>query len=857
MIEPSPTPDRQERAELRMVDHPKLIGRNKEITAARTSLSKKSGSDGILLVGHAGSGKTRLGEEIITSVSSQFQLSVRVRVRPEDSRARLVINDNEFRVIDLASGELQRLIRARLEGSSFILWVDDAHLLSAKAIYSICDAVRAGNGRLILGQTLEASSPSVIMHISKDAQIRRIDVAPLSPAYSRQLAGSFLRTHLSQETATWVAQLSQGNPTLIRELISAAIESDSLICREGAWQLLSAAPVMHYIRAKLEAYIPELSKSSREILEIISLAAPARLSFLEALAPPHILLNLEDRKLIHITNESEAGTAVVQLPSPLISLVLRENVEVMRRRLYLDRWVEVSGRSNLSDSERYQLIEWRMSAGLAVTEADLLAAGRYALNGDNILQAMAMTSQAWKMYPSAQTAELHALTLLALGELSTLHCFLRAATIDQGIDSESLTFAEVRALILEEKYTEAQCKVSRLSSGKASFSMAMMAYFQGMFREGLSLSYQALRECGPSERGEIVSFLMAALCHAGKPQEALEVHEEYQKTRVDDWSLHRDSLGELYAAALHDVGRLQEAELHLSREYNKAVGRYSVRLDAQRGIALAFNLHEQGQPRRALEYLSLTPSYRVGWRQWENRARVFRSLALATLGEQDDDDLTEIPWSHSGIYWAIARAWKDHTEGGPLTYEELKEAIDRVATEGGYADVAIAVHELARLGHIERTERYLKVPVHGPFLNARLNYVAALAYRDTKQLGCVAREFSSVGANLYAAEAYSELARLYRSSGSERAAAAATKSAYSLLEKCDPVCTPPLQFLSQAVSLSVRERAIASFAARGLSDKEIAERLTLSPRTVSNTLYRVYKKLGAQNRKDLRRKLQP
>lgn len=45
---------------------------------------------------------------------------------------------------------------------------------------------------------------------------------------------------------------------------------------------------------------------------------------------------------------------------------------------------------------------------------------------------------------------------------------------------------------------------------------------------------------------------------------------------------------------------------------------------------------------------------------------------------------------------------------------------------------------------------------------------------------------------------------------------------------------------------------IARLAAAGLSNKEIGERLFLSPRTVSTHLYRLFPKLGVSSRAGLR-----
>jgi ATP/maltotriose-dependent transcriptional regulator MalT len=52
--------------------------------------------------------------------------------------------------------------------------------------------------------------------------------------------------------------------------------------------------------------------------------------------------------------------------------------------------------------------------------------------------------------------------------------------------------------------------------------------------------------------------------------------------------------------------------------------------------------------------------------------------------------------------------------------------------------------------------------------------------------------------------------------------------------------------------LTPQERAIASLAAAGLSNKQIAQRLFLSPKTVGNHLFRIFPKLGITSRAALR-----
>ena len=93
-----------------------------------------------------------------------------------------------------------------------------------------------------------------------------------------------------------------------------------------------------------------------------------------------------------------------------------------------------------------------------------------------------------------------------------------------------------------------------------------------------------------------------------------------------------------------------------------------------------------------------------------------------------------------------------------------------------------------------------------------------------RQLTAARAVFDSLGAAPWSARTANEL----RATGLPRAAA------------------------SSAASLTAQEREIAQLAATGLSNKDIGERLALSPRTVAAHLYRTFPKLGITSRAALR-----
>ncbi|MYU67497.1 LuxR C-terminal-related transcriptional regulator, partial [Streptomyces sp. SID69] len=71
--------------------------------------------------------------------------------------------------------------------------------------------------------------------------------------------------------------------------------------------------------------------------------------------------------------------------------------------------------------------------------------------------------------------------------------------------------------------------------------------------------------------------------------------------------------------------------------------------------------------------------------------------------------------------------------------------------------------------------------------------------------------------------------------------------ALALARRCQGARTPALAGLVLG-ELTARQRQVVALAAAGLSNREIAERLTLSVRTVGNHLYSAYTRLGTGDR---------
>jgi DNA-binding CsgD family transcriptional regulator len=112
--------------------------------------------------------------------------------------------------------------------------------------------------------------------------------------------------------------------------------------------------------------------------------------------------------------------------------------------------------------------------------------------------------------------------------------------------------------------------------------------------------------------------------------------------------------------------------------------------------------------------------------------------------------------------------------------------------------------------------------------------------------------WQEIGDQLAAADAAALATRAFNSQGRRGSAWAATTKAQRLAQACEGAMTPALKALARPLPLTEREREIVSLAARGLSNREIAERLLVSVRTVEGHLYRAGNKLGVSDRSELK-----
>jgi DNA-binding NarL/FixJ family response regulator len=202
----------------------------------------------------------------------------------------------------------------------------------------------------------------------------------------------------------------------------------------------------------------------------------------------------------------------------------------------------------------------------------------------------------------------------------------------------------------------------------------------------------------------------------------------------------------------------------------------------------------------------------------------------------------------------LTEAWLAAAQGNVSAAIEFALDSARIARESGQCAIELcALHDAIRFGDRTCLQRVVDAAaeVGGRLAPVYRAHADALAMRDAAAVYSAAKQFEQVGALLSAADAAAQAAAMFHAADDRRRAVEAAAAADRLADACGGIHTPALIVAARPLPLSTREREIANLIAQGLSNREIADRLVVSPRTVEGHIYRACVKLDVSDRDGL------
>ncbi|MFF7981575.1 LuxR C-terminal-related transcriptional regulator [Streptomyces sp. NPDC007901] len=222
----------------------------------------------------------------------------------------------------------------------------------------------------------------------------------------------------------------------------------------------------------------------------------------------------------------------------------------------------------------------------------------------------------------------------------------------------------------------------------------------------------------------------------------------------------------------------------------------------------------------------------------------------APVGEWLASGGLPVPAGYAAVRARYSRLRGELREAAAWAREGLRTApgdascraeLARAAAETGEGSV---VREDGGLAHYGAVRLGAPEEAAGRLDGVLARHAEALARGDGPALDRAAETLAERGLLLFAAEAHAQAVRAHRD---PRAARTARTRAVALARRCQGARTPALSGLVLG-ELTARQRQIVTLAAAGLSNRQIADHLTLSVRTVGNHLYSAYTRLGTTDR---------
>jgi DNA-binding CsgD family transcriptional regulator len=195
----------------------------------------------------------------------------------------------------------------------------------------------------------------------------------------------------------------------------------------------------------------------------------------------------------------------------------------------------------------------------------------------------------------------------------------------------------------------------------------------------------------------------------------------------------------------------------------------------------------------------------------------------------------------------LARAWVSAAAGRtPEARHIAARATEFARDHGQWAREVVCLQAGVGFGDTTVAARLdeLASVVDGPRAPLAARYAHALATGDGDGLTAVSADFETMGDPLAALDAAAHAAAVFNDRGRRGSALIAGARVDRLSGQCGAVVLPGLRTAQLPVRLSAREREIFTLAAQGLTNKAIADALTMSVRTVEGHVYRACTRLG-------------
>ncbi|MBB2911409.1 DNA-binding CsgD family transcriptional regulator [Streptosporangium becharense] len=861
-----------------------FVGRTAEVEAAVAGIGRY-GEPGVLLVGEAGVGKSRMLESaalrcrdegmhvVVTAgaeASNGLPFAAMAALLPERGH-----RDDPANVFAAAAGTLREAAGDR----TCVLVVDDVHHLD-DASAALVQHLAATTGARVLAaaRTGSTGAPAVVALLRRPF-VRVSAVEGLNRATVGALLVSVLGGPVDGLTVDRLWRVTRGNPLFLRHLVEACRASGTLRRAGDVWRWKGQIPVQHRLSDLVASLLGGLTAEEAHALSYVAHAEPVPLDVIETLVDASVLVELEQRSLI--TVERVHRDLVVRMGHPLYGESVRARSGAERRRDVHRALARAVTHGDTADHARLRAVTWRLAAGDPVPGDQVVGAARDALTRCDAPLAERLARHAG----TAAGAGVLARALVAQDKAGEAEELLSRCAAGDGTEppDELARLAALRALNLcwnlrrpaEAAEVVRSARVSGPPGGGAAAELAVAELALAAFGDGSAdLSSADLSCLSAGVRDDVIASVCDPLrayldVYLGRPARVADAYAAGRLGGPRVWSAMGAAAAACHVEALALTGRLDEAFAVARSGYRTAVEREA----SAEASLLAFGVGVcemwAGRPGRALPRLQEARALLDDHAPFPIQVYVFseHAVCLAAVGRFAESRrvLEEIgrrlpAASNLRGHLTLAEVRVDaQIEGRRVKAAEAGASLgEHYRSTGWYTKAVEAFYHSVRL----RPSRVVAEALHevAGRCDSELfalfdRHAQAVVGGDVDGLLTVADALEARGYHSLAWEAVSSAAGVADGRGDDRLAARLRIRVRDLAPLCEGYRPPWTANTGPQAALSERERETCELAAGGLTNDAIAERLCLSRRTVANHLQRAYGKLGVRSRDDLPRAL--
>jgi DNA-binding CsgD family transcriptional regulator len=845
----------------------------------RTIEAAMTASDvsGVVVCGAAGVGKSRIAREALSAAAAR---GCETRWTVGTSSARAIplgaftawAPSGVTDTVQLLRGVVESLTAAS-SGAKVIVGVDDVHLLDDLSTFVVHQIVQRGAAKVILTVRDGASISNAIQEIWKVAQFERLDLQPLSPDETTTLLSATLGGSVDADAAGRLWKLTRGNGLYLRNIVEQEVADGRIVQENGLWRWIGDPVMPPGLAELIESRIGDLPTPVRDVIDVLAVGEPIELAALTRITNAAAVEEAETRGLIAL--EPAGGGIEVRVAHPLYGQVRRKRAAHSRlRRL---RGLVASELAASSDRDDIRVVVRRATLSLdsdLTPDADLLvraARGAVWLADLPLADRLAEAAIHAGAGPEPTFVRAHALSWLGRGEEA--EAVLAEISTSQLTEADRARLAFLRssntlwALGDPPRAKELIDEASRITPPQARtyIDAFLTVYWFAMDQPeaAVQASENLALEDIPVVGAEIAWALAQIFADVGRTAEAVAVAEAgyavatrsldapHMRFNIADAEVGARLLSGQITDALDVADRMRQQAVHLpgaAQLLGAAVaGRAALGAGDLHSACLLLAQAAEG----------LAASHPIGWGY---RYRLPQVTALAIRGSTDEaaaglTALDNVRRTFRSLDYerSLARAWVAAGEGAVTeAITVLQSAAERAKATGRFAAEVHCLQTATQFGDRTGAPRLqeLESIVEGPRVGLAARFAAALRDGDAAELASVSDEFERMGDLVAAVDAAAHAALAYRRKDKRGSALGCAARANALAQQCG-ASTPALRQASEPSPLTDREGEIVMLIAAGLSNREVAERLTLSVRTVESHIYRAMLKTGTTSRDDL------